>query len=234
MTATIRARTDGLTQMGRAHLDTGASLTLITRDFAQKLRAKKIPHSSSSVTGVFSSLQTLYQMKLTLFGSPKLGCGHQSITVVAHVIDHLPPPTSLVDMSAVRGLPFLQRLPLADPGYSPGSKIDILLEMAAVTACGLRQSKFAASSNLEACKTMFGWTVGGSFHPPKAHYTPTACFVAAIPPPPPPASPMQEDTDLLIRQFWESEAPDQQELKQPNTEDAALLHFVQTHTCDPS
>lgn len=71
--ATIRVKAKGLTQQCRAHLDTGASVTLITHNLAKRLKAPRIPHSTTRITGVTSSFNTLYQVKLSLLGTPKLG-----------------------------------------------------------------------------------------------------------------------------------------------------------------
>lgn len=232
MTASVRARSNGLTQMGRAHLDTGANVTLVTRDFAQRLRAKKIPNSSSSVTGVCSSTRTLHQIRLTLLGSPKMGCGRQSISIIANVVEQLPPPTSPVNMDAVRQLPFVTGLPLADPNYAPGVKVDILLEMAAVTACSLHQVKHEPSANLEARKTIFGWTIGGSYHPPQAPYIPSVCFVNAEPPSPPPSHQAQEDIASLLRKFWAAHPETDSPSASPSELDPATSHFLSTFTRD--
>lgn len=161
-TAIVRVKAGGLVQQSREHLNTGASVSLISLNFAKKLKATRIPNSSTFVKGINQTVKTLYQVKLSLFGSPKLGCGCQEIPILAHVVDSIPSSSSRADISDVVSMPFIKGLPLADPHYSSNSHVDMLLEIGVFSASGLRQYRYSESSNLEARLTIFGWIIGGT------------------------------------------------------------------------
>lgn len=228
LTAVVRVRAKGITQQGRTHLDTGATVTLITREFANKLKVPKIAHSSSTITGISDTFQTLYKVKLRLLGSPKMGKGRQAVEVIAHIVEQIPAPCSSVDMTSVRTLPFVHKLPLADPQYTPGAKIDLLLEMAAITVASFRRTRYSQVSNLEARMTIFGWVIGGSHHPPQQSFHPTVCCVSKRSL----SKPAQDDPDHLLSLFWETEPADNSLSIDLSNDDRAVAHFTATHKRD--
>lgn len=228
-TAIVRVKAEGLVQQCRAHLDTGASVSLISLNFAKKLKAKRIPNSSTFVKGINYTIKTLYQVKLSLLGSPTLGYGRQEISIMAHVVDSIPSSSSQADLSDIVSMPFVKGLSLADPHYVSNSHMDMLLEIGVFIACGRRQHRYSDSSNLEARLTIFRWTVGGThsnLHSPALSLSPSdSCLRASL---------ATDDPERLLRRFWEVETFDKDLSTLSSENEQATSHFSNTCQRDSS
>lgn len=150
----------GFEQRARILLDTAAGVTLISKELATTLGARRLPKLPIGIEGVGES-DTLYSIKLTLFGDECVGKDDERVDIVAHVMETMPKPSGSVDVPTVHAMPFLKDLPLADPTYHSGAAIDIILDTASFYTCRLGESRSSSVRSLMADKTIFGWIVEG-------------------------------------------------------------------------
>lgn len=155
-TAIVSVRAEGLSQLARAQMDSGATISLISRQLAQTLRAPRIPHSSTQIRGVGGVCHSPHQVEVTLIGH-----GGEQIPARFHVVDRIPSTESRANVSRIFALPFLQGLSLADPGYCSANRIDLLLDMGLANSCSLDGVRYSSNRCLKAERTIFGWMVGG-------------------------------------------------------------------------
>lgn len=211
-------------QKAQAQLDTGASISLITRKLATTLKARKIPNSSIQLSGIGGHISTLHQIEITLMGDPTLGYHEERVKLKAHVIDSIPSSSSQADVQRVFKLPFVQGLPLADPLYTSSARIDLLLDVGSFNACCKGKTKSSVIPSLKAELTIFGWAVGGTDtlkH--QADSSPVSCLRV---------SQVEDDPEALLRRFWEVEAFDSDEISLSPEEHQAETHFTETFTRD--
>lgn len=166
----------GVNQKARALLDTGASVSLITKELATMLGARRISNSSIS-TGITGTSRTLYQVELTLSGDERVGCEDERVILRAHVVNHIAPATSTADVQRIFSMPFLSGLPLADPTYTSSAPIDIILDVGSFFVCRRGETRISSIPSINADRTIFGWIVGGSDtgHSRERDLTPT-CY----------------------------------------------------------
>lgn len=196
ITAIVRVKAGGLVQRARAQLDTGASISLITRRLANILHARRIPDSAVNLTGIRGLLTTMYQVEITLLGDPELGYQDEQATLRAHVVETIPSSSPLADVSKIWKLPFLDGLQLADPSYTSNARIDLLIDVGSFNSCCRGETCQSAIPSLKAELMIFGWTVGGT--DTQEHQTGSAgrsCLRVS----------RAEDPDALLRKFWEIE-----------------------------
>lgn len=220
LTAIVRVRSGGLIQKARAQLDTGASISLITRRLATTLNAKKIPNSAIDLTGIGGHLTTMYQVELTLLGDPKLGYQNELVTLRAHVVKDIPSSSSHADVRKILQLPFLNGLPLADPSYTSNSRIDLLVDVGTFNTCCRGKTQQSAIPSLKAELTIFGWTVGGTDS--QEHQIGSGALSCLR------VSRAVEDPERLLRRFWETEEFPSDDPSQTPEEQQACEHFRST------
>lgn len=155
-TAIVTVRASGLVQRVRAQLDSGAAASVITSALAASLHAKTVPTPSVQLGGILGRGGSHRQVDVTLTGNRG-----QDFTLRCHVLDTIPSTPSHADMSAIRKLPFLHDLPLADPAFHSGDRIDLLIEMGTVNELFTDQRVYHTDRALTAEHSIFGWTVGG-------------------------------------------------------------------------
>lgn len=207
-------------QKARAQLDTGATISLITKRLASTLRAKKIPNSSTVLTGIGGSLTTLHQVELTLFGNPEMKCQDEEVTLRAHVIDHIPSSASQANVQRILQMPFLDGLCLADPHYTSAATIDILLDIGSFIACCQEGTRLSTTSSLKTERTIFGWTVGGTDTKEHQRSEPTSTCLRV--------SKSMEDPEQLLCRFWEVEQLPDDGPPRSDEEQQAVVHFQDT------
>lgn len=155
-TAVVTVKARGIVQKARAQLDSGATISLISRNLANTLKAKRLPNSGTEILGVGGSCRSPHQVEVILVGN-----GGEEIAAHLHVVEVIPPTESNADVSRIFNLPFLSGLDLSDPEYTSASRIDILLDMGLANSCSREGVKRAANRSLKAENTVFGWVVGG-------------------------------------------------------------------------
>ena len=179
-----------LQQKARAQLDSGASISLITACLATTLKAPRVPDSSLCIAGVGGVLHSPYSVELTL-----IGIEGETLPVQAQVVDSIPRTGSPEDVQGLKKLPFLRGLHLADPNYTPDSRIDILLDMGLSNICLREGVLHSTPPGLKAENTIFGWSVGGTASQGvKGGAVSSTCLKA---------SPAEDDTDRLLQRFCE-------------------------------
>lgn len=177
-TAIIRVRADSLVQRARAQMDSGASISLMTRSLATTLKASKLPDSGANISGVGGTLTSTHCVEVTLMGDEG-----EEIPVKFHVVDAIPSTESKADVRRIFELPFLDGLQLSDPGYTSASRIDMLLDMGVANMCTKDGVKHSTNRALKAESTVFGWIVGGHDSPSnqRSSIEPTCLKVNATP-----------------------------------------------------
>lgn len=225
VTAIVRVSSGGLEQKARALLDTGATVSLITRSLANTLKAKRISNSSISLTGVTGTGSTLYEVELTLEGDARVECEDERVRLRVHVVESISPSTSKADVQKILKMPFLEGLPLADPNYTSAAAIDLILDVGSFFVCRRGETRISATPSLNADKTIFGWIVGGSDTSQHQERNSSAtCYKV---------SSTLEDPDSLLRRFWEIEQLPDDVPSLSADERQACDHFQETFRRDP-
>lgn len=222
VTALVTVTSGGVEQMARALLDTGASVSLITKDLANTLNARRISNSSISITGITGSSRTLYQVELTLAGDARVGCQDERVILRAHVVECIAPSTSTADVQKIISMPFLSGLLLADPNYTSSAAIDIILDVGSFFVCRRGETRISSIPSLNADKTIFGWIVGGSDtgQHQQAELAPTCYQVASV----------EDDVQYLLQKFWTTEQFPDDNPTLTIEEQQATEHFQTTHS----
>ena len=188
---------DGKQLLVRALLDSGASISLVTRKVAKQLHLKLFSHNLSVVgaqgisTGTSHTCAT-FSIRTIRSVSPPMSL---TAAVVAKVTCDLP----LQGASGVRDLPYLKELPLADPHFDQPGRIDLLI------GCNLLQDILGTdirqgdSHQPVARKTIFGWAIMGRYSLSDAKQecstkTANVCNVGVV-----------VSSDDLLQRFWETE-----------------------------
>lgn len=117
-TAIVQVRAAKHSMKVRAQLDSGATISLISRALANSLLAPPLPNSSACIKGITGNVRSSHQVALTLIGTEG-----ESLTSTFHVVDSIPHTESMADTKKILGLPFLAGLTLADPGYTSSAPI---------------------------------------------------------------------------------------------------------------
>lgn len=156
-----------VTLSARAQLDSAAAASIITSSLAASLRAPRIPHSSGTLAWGEGTTSYKHKVSVTLVSNQG-----EEIECQCVVLPNIVPTLSQANYKQIRQMGFLHGLPLADPLYQPGCRIDMLLEMGISTKLTRDGRVTSPDGYLEAQRTIFGWTVAGTqrvneqFHPP--------------------------------------------------------------------
>ena len=145
-------------------LDNGAGMSLITSRLANSLKARRVraPQQIAGLAGELTSNDALRVNLGTTFGR-----GGESIDIVAQVVDCITPDYPPQDLRAIRDLPFLKDLTLADLGFGTSGRVDLLLGIVDSNRCTLDESVSSSSDRtIRAWNTIFGWAVGGETEGP--------------------------------------------------------------------
>lgn len=145
----------------RALLDTGAEVTLVSKALAISLEAQPLMSSLMTIGGV-GSAESPYAILLDLHGEEVMQKADESLRLEARVMMSIPQPTSTANLHGTKSLPFLQDYPLADPDYSPGDPVDIILDNKAWQLSRTGETLAGPQRGIFADGTMFGWVVGGT------------------------------------------------------------------------
>lgn len=217
-TAIVTVRAQGLEQRARAQMDSGATISLITRALANTLKARRVPNSGTKICGVGGTYSSPHQVKVTLIGH-----GGDGFASLFHVVDSI--TDSRADISHIFHLPFLEGLTLADPSYTPSAHIDLLLDMGTTNVCSRDGVRHSADRALRAEHTVFGWTVEGHHFNPDQTIDPSHTCLQA--------SATKEDPATLLKRFWDMERLPSEEKPLTSEEQQAVRHFYETILRDP-
>lgn len=219
-TAIVTAAGEGLVQRARAQFDNGATASFITKKLATTLKAKYVCSPQTMVDSITGSSALHQKVKLTLIGRKDLGCQSKTINVEAYVVDRIPPTASRIDPKKTFQLPAFKGLVLADPNYSSGATIDLLLDTGVYSNARSGRSRLSGIPSIIADETIFGWTVGGT--------DPTSKQEGEIHPVCLRISKSLEDPERLLRRFWEVHQMSSDEVPHTEEELQALQHFQDT------
>jgi len=187
----------------RALLDTGASISLVTKRVAQQLQLKQdslklsIVGAQGAHTGNATS-STTFTIKAARSVSPALSL---TAAVVPKVTCDLP----LQGAEGVRNLPHIRGLSLADPQFDQPGRVDLLIGCNLLQDVLLTETRQGDSKQPIARKTIFGWVVMGRYsandeisnseaNDEISNSEANVCNVIA-----------NSTSDELLRRFWETE-----------------------------
>lgn len=147
--------------LARLMVDTGAEVTMISKELAISLHAPHL-HSTPVRIGGMGSVVSPYAIELTLHGEEKLGFADETVIIDSRVLEHLRQPTSRTPNRNLRSQPFLKGRLIADPDYGPGSKVDIILDLHSWQNCRVEGTIKGPQRDAWADCSLFGWVTGGS------------------------------------------------------------------------
>lgn len=203
----------------RALIDQGAELSFVSEQFARKVGVNKlrttislhgIGNSSAGIThGVWSlEIKSLYS--------------NHGIQIHAHLFPVL---TAHIPSFSVENphWPHLEGLQLADPEFLTPGPVDMVLG-AAPTGLIINPDVIRGTSDTPVAQsTLFGWIIFGSAN----SSTTSDSLVHTVS--------TEQDLHELLSKFWSQEEPPATTAQQLSAdEEECELHFVNTHSRDPS
>lgn len=201
-------------------LDTGAEVTVISKQLAATLASPKQPGESITLTGI-GRVKSLYAIPLHLYGDERVGKGDHRILVTAHVLEKIPQPNLENVDPSVQNLPFLADAPLADEERQSSRPIDIILDIQAYYHSHMASVKISPDKGIIADKTVFGWVVGGT------------ALKADLKKQPPPKcykiSNNEPDLQELLERQWKMDQAEEEKPHFSMEEAKAHHHFNETH-----
>ena len=206
----------------RALLDSGSTLSIVTDQLARQLRLKSTG-KSVSISGIKSAADNqLHPMKRVELASEFMPSWRADVTVASmdKVIRRLP----LQNVPNVRKMAHIKGLQLADSQFDRPGKIEVLLGQNIWRHLFLEgRVKGSRPSDPEAWKTVFGWTVLGSYR-----QTPTQQVIQHT------AASVQsnKESDALLARFQELEEPSVFSIPLTAKEVKVEKHYEDNHTYD--
>lgn len=201
-------------------MDSGATISLVSRSLANTIKARWIPNSGTQICGVGGTFNSSHQVEITLIGNEG-----ELFDSIFHVVDSIPSMSSRANVKQAFSLPFLSNLQLADPLYTSSAHIDILLDMGTTNRCSKDGVLHSHDRSLKAKNTVFGWTVGG--HHTQLHQSssssPTSLRVTVN----------EEDPNSFLKKFWDLDQFSSEHQLLSSEDQQAVDHFNSTFRRDP-
>ncbi len=204
----------------RAQLDTGAMLSLVTRRLAYALHAKKIKGTAITISGIGGEQYSTSEVEIRL----QVLHSDEYIDVRASVVDSIPTCSTSRRFDGCKHIPAFKDLHLSDPGYSPGSQLDMLLGISHCNVCSLPNVIVSADKSFRAEETIFGWAVGGS-SPVATGGASSTCLKMIT---------YHDDISEQLQRFWSLEEVPGEPTLYTDEEKAAVTHFQDTHKRSPN
>ena len=204
----------GRRQKARALMDSGSSMSFITNRLVQQLKARKI-RESTQFTGVsqLSVPEARYKVDLELIPS-----GDQPpVRMRAVVLDTITGDLPSFHLQGVRKQPFLQGLALADPQFDQPGSVDLLFGMDVLDEVLQPGRVSSPDKKIHAWETIYGWSLRGKCQPGPSSNPVHLC------------RPADQDTDDLLKAFFEIEQAPDNGLPLTDEGQQALDHFRDTH-----
>ena len=204
----------------RALLDSGSTLSIVTEQLARQLRLKDTGRKVS-ISGIKSATDNqLHPMKKVQLASEFEPSWRADVVVASmdKVIRKLP----LQNVPHVRKMAHIKGLQLADNQFDRPGKIEVLLGQNIWRHLFLEgRVKGSRQSDPEAWKTVFGWTVLGSYS-----HTPTQQVIQHT------AASVQsnKESDALLARFQELEEPSVFSIPLTQKEVKVEKHYEMTHS----
>ena len=208
----------------RALLDSGFTLTLIS---SKAVQALQLPTTPKTIT--FSGVQdTPIQSSkhIVTFSLSPTQASSEELQISAAVVDKVTCNLPLQGAAAVKCLPHLRDLPLADPTFDRPGRIDLLLGGDALPQVMLPDMKYGDGNSPITWRTIFGLAIFGPFQSGKEHKSINSCMNHHVH-----VQSIESPSDKLLKQFWEvKELPLNSEAFTPEEEAVQVL----THVYIPS
>ena len=222
MTCQVAVESDsGRVQYGRAILDSGSTLTLVTSRFAKCLRAKMNPSFISiNAVGQTTPQHSKSTVSLTL---RSIHNDTVSVNCQAAVVDRITcdiPGKKIVD---IRSTPFLKDLELADPEFDCPGRIDLLLGGTLCQQIILGEKRCTDDKRLYARDTIFGWAITGEWDVSSRNAMVNVCLRSSA---------IDQQTHQLVESFWKIEDVPFPNLHLSLEDSQAVDHFKDTHLRD--
>ena len=214
--------TNGVTLVARALLDSGSTLSIISTKTRKTLALKSLG-SSVCIDGVggAGSSTPCPMVNLHLSSSYRPDW-HTDINaaVMCKVTRDIP----LQGASAVRELPHIHPLHLADKHFDKPGAIDLLLGQDVWNDLFLAERITGAPNTPTALHTVFGWTIGGPYssQQPSQAITATAHLVSS--------TKANQIGDNMLAKFWELEEPPKLHKAFTPEEQRVEAHYEESHT----
>ena len=171
--------TNGCSRLARAMIDPGSTLSFITVNLVNSLKAKKIPFPTS-ITGLSQTHAATNHFRVDVTLMAPHDPNEKPLQISPSVVTSIMGITPTNDLSTHQDLDFTKNLTLADPSFGSPGQIDLLLGQD--TLYHIMRQAFLNSPNSElyGVKTMFGWVVGGCCSSPSQAVTTHVCCQAKM------------------------------------------------------
>ena len=213
----------GKSLLVRALLDSGSTVSLITKKAAKHIALKNLGTTMTvSSLGDVITEPSNPTVSVSIFSLYRKDWSAKVIAGVTQTITgYIPhsPSSSVRDQSNVRDLE------LADPNFDVPGKIDLLLGEDILPEIQMLNGPKDGARVME---TVFGWVVRGLYTPGETKDTVKAVVHLAIKAPEEEKDSVQDTTDALVR-FWESEEPSKPTTSYSSEETRVLDHYNSTH-----
>ena len=186
----------GKSVVARALLDSGATLSLLTKQTMQALGLQP-SDVSVRVTGV-ENTTTSGACPLANFAMSLLHRQGEKIDVVAAVVNQATGILPLQGAKSVKDLPHIKGLQLADPRFYDPGKIDVLLGENILDRVLLPQCQSGPPGTPSAWNTILGWAIRGVFTPDSHESGVSRAGVNVL---------STSVADESLKKFWEVEEP---------------------------
>ncbi len=205
----------------RALLDTGASISLITRKVTKLLQLKGDSHKFNIVgaqgvdTGTATGSATFMVKAVNSESSP--------LSLTAAIVPKVTCDLPLQGASGVKSLPHIKELQLADPHFDKPGRIDLLV------GCNILRdildSEIRRGDKLQpiARKTTFGWVIMGRYSPDERKEVKEIAMATCHTDTPP-------SLDDLLKRFWETEEISKFSPCYTPEEKQVLKHYETNHS----
>ena len=221
MTCQVAVESDSRrVQYGRAILDLGSTLTLVTSRFAKCLRAKMNPSFISiNAVGQTTPQHSKSTVSLTL---RSIHNDMVSVNCQAAVVDRITCDIPEKKFVGIRSTPFLKDLELADPEFDCPGRIDLLLGGTLCQQIILGEKRCTDDKRLYARDTIFVWTITGEWDVSSRNAMVNVCLRSSA---------IDQQTHQVER-FWKIEDVPSPNLHLSLGDSQAVDHFKDTHSRD--
>ena len=219
-TCVTTVESQGKLQKARALMDNSSSVTFITSRMVNSLKMRKIAESTS-VTGFQQTVTPISKYKVEFHLRIPSGTVTVLIPVQVVVVDVITGDLPSGTLTNVKQSPFLQGLPLADPGFNKPGRVDLLLGVNVLPRVMLEGRVHSSDFSMSATNTVYGWVVTGtcasSSQAPRSHH----CLKTQL---------IDQQTQDFLVPLWNVEDVSSATVTQTEEEVAALEHFQSTHS----
>ena len=210
---------NGKKQQVRAMIDPGSTLSFVTGRITTALRATRIPFTTS-ISGLNQSHAATSFFKIDTTLNSWDDNEMTPIKMTPSVVTSTTSITPASDITKNTNIGFTKDLRLADPEFGTPGKIDLLIGQDVLHEILKGGIVHVSGTSLYAINTVFGWVIGGKCDSPDQAVT-AHIFCKAN---------ADNDTEKLLKAFWESEDPPSMVSGLSPEEQSALDYFQDTVT----